>query len=230
MSDKFEKTFEFAVPLERVWQAFTDPKELDAWYPGSIKDADVRPGGRITWPMGEYDYIWEIVEVEPHRRLVWKEPPGLLPGETEVTALFEETDTGSRVRVTQTGFGQGEDWLGQLEGFALGWSQNLANLYLYLRTGVGLDRFFTWRSETGATVTDTPAGPEVLKVKPGSFAEQAGVQAGDIIVQVGAAPVFDQSDLWVLEREHDPGEALEAAYVRGHELLRGRGVLAAFGA
>jgi uncharacterized protein YndB with AHSA1/START domain len=37
MSDKFEKTFEFAVPLERVWQAFTDPKELDAWYPGSIK-------------------------------------------------------------------------------------------------------------------------------------------------------------------------------------------------
>lgn len=70
----------------------------------------------------------------------------------------------------------------------------------------------------------------MLKVKPGSFAEQAGVQAGDIIVQVGAAPVFDQSDLWVLEREHDPGEALEAAYVRGHELLRGRGVLAAFGA
>lgn len=42
--------------------------------------------------------------------------------------------------------------------------------------------------------------------------------------------MFDQSDLWVLEREHDPGEALEAAYVRGHELLRGRGVLAAFGA
>lgn len=68
MSDKFEKTFEFAVPLERVWQAFTDPKELDAWYPGSIKDADVRPGGRITWLMGEYDYTWEIVEVEPHRR------------------------------------------------------------------------------------------------------------------------------------------------------------------
>jgi hypothetical protein len=116
--------------------------------------------------MGEYDYTWEIVEVEPHRRLVWKEPPGLLPGETEVTAVFEETDTGSRVRVTQAGFGQGEDWLGQLEGFALGWSQNLANLYLYLRTGVGLDRFFTWRSETGATVTDTPAGPEVLKSSP----------------------------------------------------------------
>ncbi|GAA5039289.1 uncharacterized protein YndB with AHSA1/START domain [Thermocatellispora tengchongensis] len=230
MSDKFEKTFEFVVPVERLWRAFTDRTELDAWYPGQIKDADVRPGGRITWPMGEFDYVWEFVEVEPNRRLTWKEPPGLLPGETEVTAVFEQTGTGSRVRITQSGFGEGEDWLGQLESWALGWSQNLANLYLYLRTGVGFDRFFTWKSETGVTVTDTPAGPEVLVVKPGSFAEQAGVRVGDIVVQVGAAPVFGQSDLWVLEREHEPGEELEAMYVRGDKLLRGRGVLGAFGA
>ena len=28
MSDKFEKTFEFAYPAERLWRAFTEPAEI----------------------------------------------------------------------------------------------------------------------------------------------------------------------------------------------------------
>jgi S1-C subfamily serine protease len=97
-------------------------------------------------------------------------------------------------------------------------SRSLATLDLYLRNGVRFDRFFTFKSDLGVITDDVLAGPLVCSVAEGSFAAQAGIEPGDIIVQVGAAPVFTRSDLWLFTREHAAGEEVDVTYVRGGEL------------
>ena len=49
-------TAEFAAPVERVWQVYADPRQLEkVWgpptYPATVVDHDLRPGGRITYFM-----------------------------------------------------------------------------------------------------------------------------------------------------------------------------------
>ena len=229
MSDthgKFEKTFDVAIPVARVWQAFTEKEHLEAWLTGTIETCDVRPGGQIAWEPDEFGgMVWDITDVEPERSLSYRERPLILPVPTEVTVAFEATGTGTRLSITQSGFGPGDDWQGNLDSVGLGWTQTLAAMELYLRTGVRFDRFFTFKSDVGLVVQEQLAGPEVLSVTPGSFADNAGVRSGDIIVQLGDAPIFDRSDIWLFTREHEIGEDHEIVYVRGSELRRGRAAL-----
>ena len=70
-------TAEFAAPVERVWQVYADPRQLEkVWgpptYPATVVDHDLTPGGRMTYfmtsPEGEkFAGYWEITAVdEPH--------------------------------------------------------------------------------------------------------------------------------------------------------------------
>jgi uncharacterized protein YndB with AHSA1/START domain len=216
---RFEKTFSLSVPAGRAWQAFTDPKDLEVWLPGKIDRTDVAPGGRITWEGGEYgqELAWDIVSADPPNSLVFRES-GILAGETEVTVTFEQADTGTRVTVTQAGFGDDEDWQHHLESAGHSWGQTLAALDLYLRTGARYDRFFTFRSGLGMLTKDELAGPVVHSVGADSFAANAGLQPGDIILKLGAAPVFSYADLWLFTREHAAGEQVEVTFVHDREV------------
>lgn len=225
---QFRKTFEFRVPADRLWRAFTDPKDLEAWLTGTVEEADVRPGGRVAWAGDEYgQLVWDIVDVEPGQTLRYREGPGILPVSTEVTVRFEETESGARITVTQAGFGEGEDWQGHLDDVGLGWDQTFAALELYLRTGVRFDRFFTFQSDLGLVVAETLAGPEVLSVTPESYGELADLRTGDIVVKLGAAPIFTRSDIWLFTREHPAGEEVEISYVRDGGLHTARATLGA---
>lgn len=222
---RFEKTFSLSVPVERAWEAFTEPELIEVWLSGTVEKADVRPGGQIVWAAEDYGQpVWDIVDVEPGRRLTYREA-GVLPVVTEVTATFEEAGTGTRLTVTQSGFGEGADWQAQIDNVGLGWGQTLAALDLYLRTGVRLDRFFTFRSDLGLQADDVLAGPLVRTVGDDSFAARAGVAPGDIVVRLGAAPVFGRSDLWLFTREHEAGEEVEIAYARAGAVHVGRAAL-----
>lgn len=216
---KFHKTFSLSVPVERAWQAFTEPKDIEAWLTGKIEEADVKPGGRIAWAPDDFgQLVWEIVDAQPPNRLTYREGPGILPVSTEVTVTLEQEDTGTKVTVTQAGFGEGEDWAAHIENVGLGWWQTMATLDLYLRTGVVYDRFFTFTSGIGVVTEEQLAGPVVASVFPDSYGTKTGLQAGDIIVKLGAAPVFTRSDIWMFTREHAMGEQVEVTYVRDGEL------------
>jgi uncharacterized protein YndB with AHSA1/START domain len=222
---RFEKTFTLSVPVEKAWEAFTDPKLIEVWLTGTVEKADVRPGGQIAWAPEEYgQLVWDVVDVEPGHRLTYREA-GILPVATEVTVVFEEAQAGTRLTVTQSGFGEGVDWQAQIDNVGLGWGQTLAALDLYLRTGVRLDRFFTFRSDLGLLADDVLAGPLVRTVNGDSFAARAGVQPGDIVVRLGDAPIFGRSDLWLFTREHDAGEEVEIGYAREGEVRTGRAAL-----
>lgn len=132
-----------------------------------------------------------------------------------MAVTFEQTNTGTRVHITHSGFGDGAEWLGTLDGYRLSWANSLADLELYLRTGIRVERMFTFKSDLGAALRDSLSGPEVLAATPGSFADKAGVQVGDIIIGLGGTPVFGLTDTWLFTREHGPGENTEISYVRG---------------
>ena len=70
-------TAEFAAPVERVWQVYADPRQLEkVWgpptYPATFVDHDLRPGGRVTYymtsPEGEkFAGYWEVTAVDEPR-------------------------------------------------------------------------------------------------------------------------------------------------------------------
>lgn len=70
-------TAEFAAPVQRIWEIYADPRQLEkVWgpptYPATFVEHDLSPGGRMayymTGPEGEkYAGCWEMTTVEaPH--------------------------------------------------------------------------------------------------------------------------------------------------------------------
>lgn len=68
---------EFTAPVERLWQVFTDPRQIERFWgpptwPATFTEFDLRPGGRaayrMTGPEGESSAgLWEFVRIEkPH--------------------------------------------------------------------------------------------------------------------------------------------------------------------
>jgi uncharacterized protein YndB with AHSA1/START domain len=72
-------TAEFDAGAERVWEMWSDPRQLERWwgppaYPATFVEHDLSPGGRaayfMTSPEGEkYHGWWRVEEVEPPNRL-----------------------------------------------------------------------------------------------------------------------------------------------------------------
>jgi uncharacterized protein YndB with AHSA1/START domain len=226
MTSTYRRSFTVAVPVERAWQAFTEPAELTAWFAPSVERFEAEPGGGLEFAVGGTPAEGRMLEVEPGRRLRWSQGPGVLPGTTEVTVVFEAVEHGTRIEITHAGFGDGRDWIDELQAHTLGWNRCITDLTLYLERGVRRPRAHARRSRFGLVTVDTPAGVEVVEVVPGSFADQAGLGSGDLVLELGRAGVFDRSDLWLLASEHAPGDEIEVVYVRGRELLGGRGTLA----
>ena len=58
---------EFEAPVERVWQLWADPRQLERWwgpptYPATMEEHDLKPGGTVTYymtsPEGERHRGW----------------------------------------------------------------------------------------------------------------------------------------------------------------------------
>lgn len=67
-------TAEFAAPVERIWQIYADPRQLEkVWgpptYPATVVEHDLTPGGQVTYfmtsPDGEkFAGYWKITAVD----------------------------------------------------------------------------------------------------------------------------------------------------------------------
>src|SRR6195952_3347628 len=76
-------TAEFDAPVERAWQLWADPRQLERWwgpptYPATVVDHDLTVGGRVSYfmtgPEGDRSNgWWEILRVEPPNRLELKD-------------------------------------------------------------------------------------------------------------------------------------------------------------
>lgn len=69
---------DFAAPVERIWQIYADPRQLEKiWgppeYPATVVDHDLRPGGRVTYymtgPEGDkHAGYWQVTAVDAPNR------------------------------------------------------------------------------------------------------------------------------------------------------------------
>ncbi len=72
-------TAEFDAPVERAWQLWADPRQLERWwgpptYPATFVEHDFTPGARVTYFMtgpdgGKYHGWWRVVSVDAPRTL-----------------------------------------------------------------------------------------------------------------------------------------------------------------
>jgi uncharacterized protein YndB with AHSA1/START domain len=82
-------TSSFEAPIERVWQLWADPRQLERWwgpptYPATMVDHDLSPGGVVTYymtsPEGErYHGWWRLLAVEEPRLLEFEDGFGESP-------------------------------------------------------------------------------------------------------------------------------------------------------
>jgi uncharacterized protein YndB with AHSA1/START domain len=104
-------------PVDRVWQVWSDPRQLERWwgpptYPATVVDHDLTAGGRVTYymtgPEGDTHHgWWRVVEVDAPRRLEFVDGfadeagnvnPDL-PESTTIVTLADDPAGGTRMDI-----------------------------------------------------------------------------------------------------------------------------------
>jgi uncharacterized protein YndB with AHSA1/START domain len=215
----YERSLTVAAPLPRVWRAFTEPEDLRAWHGNAIQ-FEAREGGRVLFRDEGYPEVsGHVMRMLAERLLQW-EVDGT---QIQITEEFVPSGTGTTVAVRQQG---GPALAGhERQAYALGWDEALADMALLVEYGIRYPRHMSPRSSLGAQTQTMAAGVRVVSVSPGSYAEQAGLRPGDLLVRLGAAPLFSRADVALVTREHPPGTPMQATYVRAGQLLTGTAAL-----
>ncbi len=150
-------TAEFDAPIERVWQMWENPRQLERWwgpptYPATFTKHDLAPGSRIeyhmTGPEGDQPRAyWEVKEVDPPHRLVVRDgfanddgtPNDTLPG-NEFRVTIEDAGEG-RTRMSIASFFASTEAMEQL--LALGMEQGLTQAVGQIDAILAEDRVVT---------------------------------------------------------------------------------------
>jgi hypothetical protein len=167
-----------------------------------------------------------IIEVQPKQFLRWRSPESE-PSDATPASEFEEAfhAEGSVTRVTIRERAFGAPPQEDTSVTELGWNESIADLVLFLESGVRFPRHMAPRSWLGASTRNTAAGVEILRVESASFAGRLGLRPGDLLLQLGGAPIFDRSDVALVLRVVRPRTRLEAVIARDGALLRADAVL-----
>ncbi|TGN63274.1 SRPBCC domain-containing protein [Nocardioides eburneiflavus] len=113
-------TADFAAPVERVWEVYADPRQLErVWgppgYPATFVDHELVPGGRMNYymtsPEGEKYYAyWDVTSVDQPKGFTFKDgfaldetfaPNTELPESSQVYD-FTEVDGSTRATFVAT--------------------------------------------------------------------------------------------------------------------------------
>ncbi len=115
-TDRIEKQIEVNANVTRVWRALTDYREFGQWFRVNLEGPFVvgeTTRGQITYPGYEHVTMEVIVDaIEAEQRFAfWWRPYAIDPQvdysaepRTLVEFTLEATATGTRVRVTESGF------------------------------------------------------------------------------------------------------------------------------
>lgn len=137
-------TREINAPVEAVWKALTDAKELERWFP---LHASVQPGEAVELSWGDkVDWRMEIEEEkdltylrlgygQEHHSIVSPEPRRLA-----VEFFLEAKQGKTMLRIVHAGFGGGRNWDDMYDGVRRGWDTESLSLKHYLEHHAGKDR------------------------------------------------------------------------------------------
>lgn len=154
---RVERETRIAADPEKVWNAWTDPELIAGWFvERAVNRAE--EGGRVTWAWDRFgmEIEQEVVVADSPRRLVLRAAER---GEARILEVTLEGGVGETVvRVVESGFGEGPDVEGEIEGFDAGWAIALALLRRYVERWYG-------RSKS-ELIALRPVAGECARVRP----------------------------------------------------------------
>jgi uncharacterized protein YndB with AHSA1/START domain len=136
---RVEREIEIAAPVEEVWKALTDSKELARWFPLEAR-VTPGPGGKLflSWGPG-CEGETEIVAWEPGKKLATKDQFAL------VEWTLESRGGKTIVRLLQSGFLGNEDWEKEwFDSTSYGWQFMLLSLKVALERHRWIPRQLAW--------------------------------------------------------------------------------------
>ena len=123
-------TARFDAPIDRVWQVWSDPRQLERWwgppgYPATVTEHDLAPGGTVayamTGPEGDrHGGTWRVRAVDPPRAVEFEDgvadadgnPDPDAPASVIRVALSAAADGGTHMVVTTTwATDEGMEWM-----------------------------------------------------------------------------------------------------------------------
>lgn len=223
----FEHVFTLAVDREEAFTLFTDPEETAAWL-NPVTETD--DGGLEMQVKGNPPSTLSLDAYEPPSLVRTTMTGGVVPGAMEITVVFEEADSGTKITITRAGFGADPHaWEVFGQSNTLGWDEAITDLSAYVHTGVRVPRHAPdLRSSIAAWPIRRDWGIELAEVKPGGFCDKAGLQAGDLLLKLDRAGIYQIGDIWTFTRAVAAREEVEVTYVRQRELRTGRARLSRF--
>ncbi len=206
-SDRFEATFVVRVDRNTAWDRLTR---------NTIGDSGRTEQPRAYWLPG-FDSSATLTGEERGTQLRLAKDEEPCAG-TEILITLEDAETGTRITVVQSGFG---DWFrAAYDLMEVGWRHIVADLETYLSTGVHAARHLRPWGDFGAALTPSAGGLRVDAIRTGTLADRLTLQPDDVVVVLSGAPVSTHDDLATVLRvlAQRPGE-VEAEWVRDGELM-----------
>jgi uncharacterized protein YndB with AHSA1/START domain len=133
---------------EKLWQALTDPEFTRQYWAGTSHESEWKVGAswRIMIPDGRVADSGEIIEIEPHKRLVlsWRnefKPELRAEGYSRLTYELEQQGESVKLTVIHEIDKPGSKLIEAVSG---GWPHILASLKSLLETGESLEATRRW--------------------------------------------------------------------------------------
>lgn len=158
MNLKFKISGRIAKPVEEVFEAVADPKQLSGYFTTGGAKGRLETGATVTWDFHDFPGAFpvEVVEVVPNRKIVlkWEANDGApSDGDAAVTAAagymttvtmeFEPLDDGrTLVTIAEEGWRETANGLKASYGNCQGWSQMLSGMKAWLENGINLREGF----------------------------------------------------------------------------------------
>jgi len=147
MELKFEVSGRISKPIDEVFEAVVNPKQLSKYFTTGGADGRLETGVIVYWKFAEFpdSFPVKVLKVEKNRRIIfqWESDDSGKDGQesynTTVTMRFEELD-GNRTLVSIAEEGWHQTPAGQTASYGncMGWSQMLCALKAHLEYGINL--------------------------------------------------------------------------------------------
>jgi uncharacterized protein YndB with AHSA1/START domain len=220
--------FIHSLPAE-VYLAFTNASYLRGWL-CDVATVNPRPGSRfyLAWNSGYYT-AGEYLELHKDKALAFTWRGRNEPRPTQVVVKLTRRKGGVLLKLTHKRIGEGKVWAAIAEEYAKEWKSGLENLASVLETGADLR--ITRRPMLGISLNDFDAdtakklcvpvseGVRIDGVLPGMGAQQAGLQANDVIVKLGEQEVVGFSSVGDALQGKRAGDHVEVVVYRGPQKL-----------
>lgn len=230
MDNKTELTFSQTVeaPPKAVYHALTNGAALREWL-STNSQASTREGGRLYlyWQQGYYA-MGEFKKLVPDEKVVYSWQGRNEPGTSTVTFTLTPEGDGTKVDLVHSDLPASEDAAEMRKSLKEGWDSGLTNLKSVLETG--LDKRIYDQAFLGILIggvmtaeqakeegIDAEGGIRITGTMAETGAAEAGLEANDIIVDLGGNVTKDFPTLQAAIRPHRPGDSVKTTYYRNGE-------------